>query len=196
MKIETLAVGPIQTNCYIVADETGGLAAVIDPGAESDAILAHLEKRGLAPSHILLTHGHFDHVGAVEKLRQAGAKLAAHKNLETREGFIPDIPLDEGDTLTVGNLAFTVLHTPGHTRDSVCYRTGEALFTGDTLFEGDCGRTDLPGGSYPEILKSLARLARLDFDAAVYPGHDISTTLSAERKHNRSVREALCVHPN
>jgi glyoxylase-like metal-dependent hydrolase (beta-lactamase superfamily II) len=196
MIIHTLAVGPIQTNCYVVTDGIGGLAAVIDPGAESDAILAYLEEQNLTPHTVLLTHGHFDHVGAVEKLRQAGAELAAYTDLETREGFQPDIPLDEGSEVAVGSLTFKVLHTPGHTRDSVCYQTGETLFTGDTLFEGDCGRTDLPGGSYPVMLKSLARLARLEGDYTVYPGHDVSTALEAERQGNRNMREALGAHPD
>jgi glyoxylase-like metal-dependent hydrolase (beta-lactamase superfamily II) len=194
MRITTLAVGPIQTNCYIVADGTSGLATVIDPGAEAGKILAFLEEQALTPDTVLLTHGHFDHTGAVEKLRQAGATLAAYTDLETREGFQPDTPLEEGSEVVVGSLVFKVLHTPGHTRDSVCYQIGGALFTGDTLFEGDCGRTDLPGGSYPVILRSLARLAKLDGDFDVYPGHDVSTTLEAERTGNRNMLEALRAH--
>ena len=196
MHITTLAVGPIQTNCYLVTDGASGLAAVIDPGADAGTILRRLEELELSPEVILLTHGHFDHVGAVKALQEAGAQLAAYTDLETREGFQPDIPLDEGDEVTAGSLTFKVLHTPGHTRDSVCYQVGDNLFTGDTLFEGDCGRTDLAGGSYPEILRSLARLARLPGDYAVYPGHDVSTTLAEERLSNRNVLEALRVHPD
>jgi len=197
MHITTLAVGPIQTNCYLVTDGVSGLAAVIDPGDEADTILSRLEELRLTPSHVLLTHGHFDHTGAVAKLMEAGAKLVAHKNLESREGFVPDIPVDEDNhAFAAAGLDFFVYHTPGHTRDSVCYRVGGALFTGDTLFEGDCGRTDLPGGSYPEILKSLARLARIELDLAVYPGHDVSTTLAEERLSNRNVLEALRANPD
>jgi glyoxylase-like metal-dependent hydrolase (beta-lactamase superfamily II) len=196
MRIDRLIVGPIQTNCYIVTDGTSGLCAVIDPGAEAGKILAFLHERELTPELVLLTHGHFDHTGAVERLRQAGAELAAYTDLETREDMQPDIPLEEGSEVTAGSLAIQVLHTPGHTRDSVCYRIGDALFTGDTLFEGDCGRTDLPGGSYPVILHSLARLAKLDGEFAVYPGHDVGTTLETERAGNRSIREALRAHPD
>jgi glyoxylase-like metal-dependent hydrolase (beta-lactamase superfamily II) len=122
--------------------------------------------------------------------------LAAYKDLETREGIVPDIPLGEGSEVTVGGLTFTALHTPGHTRDSVCYQCEDNIFTGDTLFEGDCGRTDLPGGSRSVILRSLARLARLDGDYTVWPGHDVSTTLSEERANNRNLIEGLRANPD
>lgn len=194
MKIYTLPLGQLETNCYLVADEDG-IAAVIDPAAAPERILQTARENGLAIQAILLTHGHFDHVGAVAGLTQAlRCPVWMHENELTLPEYLTDGPLyytdgyGEGDTVTVGGLQFTVLHTPGHTPGSVCLRCGDALFSGDTLFAGSCGRTDFSGGSGSEMCRSLRRLAQLPGDLAVYPGHGEATTLAREKRENPYLR--------
>ena len=190
MKIYTLPLGQLETNCYLVADEDGN-TAVIDPAAAPERILQTARDSGLTIQAILLTHGHFDHVGAVAGLTQAlRCPVWMHESELTLPEYLTDGKLyytdgyDEGDTVTVGKLTFTVLHTPGHTPGSVCLRCGDALFSGDTLFAGSYGRTDFSGGSGLEMCKSLHRLAEISENLNVYPGHGEMTTLDAERKEN------------
>ena len=194
MKIYTLPLGQLETNCYLVADGDG-VAAVIDPAAAPERILQTARESSLTIQAILLTHGHFDHVGAVAGLSQAlRCPVWMHENELTLPEYLTDGPLyytdgyGEGDTVTVGKLNFTVLHTPGHTPGSVCLRCGDALFSGDTLFAGSCGRTDFSGGSGSEMCRSLRRLAQLPGDLAVYPGHGEATTLARERRENPYLR--------
>jgi glyoxylase-like metal-dependent hydrolase (beta-lactamase superfamily II) len=188
LKVQILVVGMVSTNCYIVYDTETREAAVIDPGDRAGVILEAVKGNDLTVRYIFLTHGHFDHVLALEEVRGAtGAKAVAHED----EGVKADILTHDGETFLLGGTAVDVLHTPGHTPGSVCYRVKDLLFTGDTLFEDDCGRCDLPGGDYSLMLKSLRRLAELEGDYKVYPGHDVSTALSREREHNRNMREAL-----
>ncbi len=194
MKIYTLPLGQLETNCYLVADGDG-VAAVIDPAAAPERILQTARESSLTIQAILLTHGHFDHVGAIAGLTQAlRCPVWMHENELTLPEYLTDGPLyytdgyGEGDTVTVGKLNFTVLHTPGHTPGSVCLRCGDALFSGDTLFAGSCGRTDFSGGSGSEMCRSLRRLAQLPGDLAVYPGHGEATTLARERRENPYLR--------
>lgn len=194
MKIYTLPLGQLETNCYLVADGDG-VAAVIDPAAAPERILQTARESSLTIQAILLTHGHFDHVGAVAGLSQAlRCPVWMHENELTLPEYLTDGPLyytdgyGEGDTVTVGKLNFTVLHTPGHTPGSVCLRCGDALFSGDTLFAGSCGRTDFSGGSGSEMCRSLRRLAQLPGDLAVYPGHGEATALARERRENPYLR--------
>lgn len=194
MKIYTLPLGQLETNCYLVADGDGN-AAVIDPATAPERILQTARDSSLTIQAILLTHGHFDHVGAVAGLTQAlRCPVWMHENELTLPEYLTDGPLyytdgyGEGDTVTVGGLQFTVLHTPGHTPGSVCLRCGDALFTGDTLFAGSCGRTDFSGGSGSEMCRSLRRLAQLPGDLAVYPGHGGATTLAREKRENPYLR--------
>ena len=194
MKIYTLPLGQLQTNCYLVADEDGN-TAVIDPAAAPERILQTARESSLTIQAILLTHGHFDHVGAVAGLSQAlRCPVWIHENELTLPEYLTDGPLyytdgyGEGDTVTVGKLNFSVLHTPGHTPGSVCLRCGDALFSGDTLFAGSYGRTDFSGGSGSEMCRSLRRLAQLPGDLAVYPGHGEATTLARERRENPYLR--------
>jgi glyoxylase-like metal-dependent hydrolase (beta-lactamase superfamily II) len=206
LKVQTLVVGMVSTNCYIVYDPEAREAAVVDPGDKADAIIDAVRGNALTVKYVLLTHGHFDHVLALDGVRGAfGAKAVIHEadadylrdpDLSGRFGRLrastdADILVRGGETFSLGRYAIEVLHTPGHTPGSVCYRANGLLFTGDTLFEGDCGRCDFPGGDYGEMLKSLRCLAELEGDCTVYPGHDVSTTLSRERKHNANMLQAL-----
>ena len=202
MKVKVLRVGPIGTNCYILLDEKAKLAAVIDPGDEADRILQVLEELEAELSYILLTHGHYDHTTAVPDLHAARpeAKIYIHEadangagsHLFPLAGQVPDLLLyDEGDELTMGDITIKVLHTPGHSRGSVTLQTADLLFCGDTLFAASCGRTDLPGGSYDQIMVSLKRLGELKGDFYVCPGHDATSTLERERRGNPFLREAL-----
>ncbi|MDR0325041.1 MAG: MBL fold metallo-hydrolase [Oscillospiraceae bacterium] len=206
LNVQTLVVGMVSTNCYIISDAETREATVIDPGDRADKILGVLRENGLAARYIFLTHGHFDHVLALEEVRLAtGAKAIIHQDdaiylrdaaLSNPFGFAaaaaePEILTRQGETFSLGGHILEVLHTPGHTPGSMCLRADSLLFTGDTLFEDDCGRCDLPGGDYDVMLQSLRFLASLEGDYTVYPGHDVSTTLDRERKHNVNMREAL-----
>lgn len=187
MKIRTLTLGDFQTNCYLASDENG-VTAVIDPGYEPETILARAAQEKLQIGAILLTHGHFDHVGGVRAIADA-ARCPVWMDEKERDlpSFITNGKLyytdlfKEGTVLRVGKLTFTVLETPGHTPGSVCLRCGNALFSGDTLFAGSYGRTDLPGGSMADLRASLIRLAAIPENLTVLPGHGDATTLDRER---------------
>lgn len=200
MLIKTLPVGHLDTNCYIVTDESTLACAVIDPGAESNTILNYLEDNRLVCKAILVTHAHFDHVTALPAvMEETGAPVyMSERNVGqplrgSGRSYVPPEGtrfFSEGDELRVDGLTFTVLETPGHTRGGVSLICGEALFTGDTLFRGSCGRTDLDGGDLKEELMSLKKLYDLPGDYEVYPGHEQSTTLAMEREHNPYMRRA------
>ena len=202
MEVKVLQVGPIGTNCYILEDEKARAAAIIDPGDEAGRILQVIEDDGLAVKYILLTHGHYDHTTAVPQLHKAlpQAEIYIHRadangagsQLFPLAGQIPDLKFyDEGDTLALGDMTIQVLHTPGHSKGSVTLKVGDVLFCGDTLFAGSCGRTDLAGGSYAEIMASLKKLGQLPGDYHVCPGHDVTSTLERERRSNPFLREAM-----
>ena len=204
MTISRLILGPLQTNCYIVSDRQRCI--VVDPADQAADILSHALDYGLTIEKIVLTHGHFDHMLALERLREAtGAPLCIHSadnglltdpagNLSGNPAFRffggektyrpAEILLEEGDTISVGQASLTVLHTPGHTRGSICLACGTDMITGDTLFAGSMGRIDFPGGSDQDMLSSLQRLAGLETDYTIYPGHGPSSTLEKERKTN------------
>ena len=189
MNIKTLILGPLQVNCYILWETEQCL--VIDPGFEPEKVMKTCEDLGLKIEAILLTHGHFDHVGGVKKIAEkTGCQVFLHPDELSLPPFITSGKLyytdtyAEGDEITLAGMTFTVLHTPGHTPGAVCLHFGDHLFTGDTLFAGSCGRTDLPGGSFATIKASLKRLASLPGNASIYPGHGEETTLETERKNN------------
>ena len=191
MELLHLNVGRLQTNCYLVWAEGSTKCAVIDPGDEPKRILHNAESKGLTVEAILLTHGHFDHVGGVKELhRLTGCQvymnikeLALPEQLTAGSLFYTHT-YAQGDQITAGGLTFKVFETPGHSEGSVCLLTNNTMFSGDTLFAGCCGRTDLPTGSWSAISKSLRYLAQLPEDYTVYPGHGPATTLSTERVHN------------
>ena len=202
MKVKLLRVGPIGTNCYILEDDQTNLAAVIDPGDEPELIQEALEKEGVKVRYLLLTHGHYDHTTAVPALHrvypqadiyihQADAN-GAGSTLFPLAGEVDDLKLyDEGDVIRLGDHEIQVLHTPGHSPGSVTLKVEDVLFTGDTLFAGSCGRTDLRGGSYEQIMQSLKRLGELKGDFHVCPGHEATSTLERERRSNPFLMEAM-----
>ena len=191
LNMKHLALGAYQTNCYLVWEENSPACVVIDPGYVPEAVLDEAKKLGKEVAAILLTHGHFDHVGGVKTIAAETdcrvylneADLSMPPQMTAGPLFYTDT-YREGDFVEAAGLTFKVLHTPGHTPGSVCLMCENALFSGDTLFWGSCGRTDLPGGSWTTIRKSLLRLAELSGDYDVYPGHGDFTTLSFERKMN------------
>lgn len=204
MKVKMMQVGPIGTNCYILED--GGKIAIIDPGDEAERILSILSRLDSRVEYILLTHGHYDHTTAVPELHRAlpEARIYIHQadangagsRLFPLAGQVDDLLLyDEGDTLPLGNLTVEVLHTPGHSLGSVTLKARDVLFTGDTLFAGDCGRTDLRGGSYEQILASLGRLGRLEGNFHICPGHGETSTMDREREINPYLKEGMALAP-
>ncbi len=190
MQVDVFPVGDYQTNCYMVYGQTDK-CVLIDPGYQPEALLEQVRSKGKTVEAILLTHGHFDHVGGVKKIAQeTGCRVYIGKEDLSLPPMLTAGPLyytdtyDEGDAVIEAGLSFAVAHTPGHTPGSVCLLCGDVMFSGDTLFAGSCGRTDFPGGSYDTIMKSLAKLAALEEDYRVLPGHGEETTLSRERRFN------------
>ena len=205
MKVLSAMVGPIMTNCYILCDEAAKVCAVIDPGDEPKRIEAMIASCGCTPIMILLTHGHFDHCTGVAGLLEKWPDLPVYiHEADVTDGVGGELTfrrLDEknqrywheGDTLTVGGLTLRVMETPGHSRGSVCLLVeGQGvIFSGDTLFRGNCGRCDFPGGDYRAMLRSLARLGRLEGQYQVYPGHEEATDMDYERKANPYMKQGM-----
>lgn len=198
MKILTLTTTELATNTYIVVN--GKEAFVVDPGDNADAILAAAAQEGATITEVLLTHGHYDHIGAVAELQRKGALVIMHrddvhliysfKNLafysgKTVDKFLPDVTVSGGETLNVAGLDVRVIHTPGHTEGGVCYIVGDAIFSGDTLFELSYGRTDFPTGDFAKLKNSIVnKLFTLKENYTVYPGHGNPSTLDFERDNN------------
>ena len=201
MLIKTIPVGQLETNCYVVIHEQSLECVVIDPGDESNTILDYLESNHLKCRAILLTHGHYDHVGAVDTIaEETGAVVYMNERDDYRQAVDSHLPYslkengkryDDGDILDVAGLRFHVIATPGHTPGGVSLQCEDALFTGDTLFKGSCGRTDLPGGDMQQELASLRKLCSLSGDFEVYPGHMDPSTLERERELNYYCRAAM-----
>lgn len=207
MKIETLVLGPVCANCYIVTDEKTNEAAVIDCGEYTQELENCLEGKSL--KYIMLTHGHYDHILGVYDLKKAHpeAKIVIHRDEEYKlldelpsfahemmpgvQKYVPaDIKVDEGDTIHLGTLTFLVMHTPGHSKGGVCFYEAQerTIFTGDTLFCLTVGRTDFFDSDEEEMLDSITRLYNMEGDFDIYPGHNRATTMEYERRRNRYMR--------
>lgn len=197
LQIQTLAVGPIRANCYILSLPDRHDCVLIDPGAQPERILA--AAKGKLVAAVLLTHGHFDHIGGVMGVLSPGTALYIHtldepmlhdpaKNMAVMIGQELVVHhkaalVTQGEHILAAGIDFTVLHTPGHTPGSVCYQAEGALFTGDTMFRHGYGRTDLPGGSWDDLYQSMKRLLLLQKDFEVFPGHDDPTTIGLEQEY-------------
>ena len=201
MKIEKIVEPYFGENMYILIDEETKKCAVVDPGGASDKILNYIKVNSLELEYILLTHGHGDHIGAVNTIKsKTNAKVVAHndeqellnnnrKNLSYSMHCGPqelnaDIYVHDKEKLELGNLKLSFIHTPGHTKGCMCIRVNDDMFTGDTLFAGSIGRTDLYGGDYKQIEKSLRKLAKYEDKVKIHPGHGPSSTLGIEKMSN------------
>jgi len=186
--VETFIVGPLEENCYLLYDETSREASLIDPGADPEKILDFINKHNLTLKNIIITHGHWDHVGAIDHVKHAtGAPVHIHKldmGTVSAENF-----LKEGDAVVIGNAQYKVIHTPGHSPGSVSLVGDGFLLTGDLLFCGGVGRTDLPGGSWSVLEESIRHKIYSFPDATeVLPGHGPTTTIGQEKLSNPFVR--------
>ncbi len=202
MNVETIIVGPIEVNCYVVSCKKTNQAVVIDPGDNADDILGVIRSRSFELKYIFLTHGHFDHLGGVAPIKKAtDAQVLMHKSdqalvdsapaqaelfgLSAPEEFDVDRYIDEGDVIEFGHLKTSVLATPGHTPGSVCYQFEKGVFVGDTLFYGGVGRTDLDGGNFELLVRSIkSKLFVLPDEMKVFCGHGPTTTIGREKKYN------------
>jgi len=193
MIIKQLEIGYMDNFCYIVGCEKTRKALVIDPGRDVDQIVSVAEKQGLEIETIVNTHTHGDHTAGNAKLKSlTGAKIIIHA-LDAAGYPAADVLLEDEKTLQLGEITFDVIHTPGHTPGGICLHAQGNLFTGDTLFVGDSGRTDLPGGHRPTLGKSIRRLMQLPDDTIIWPGHDYgptpTSTIGWEKRHNVNARE-------
>lgn len=203
MFLQRMVVGWVQTNCYILGDEETKEAAILDPGGQGAAVAAKAREAGYRPSMILLTHGHFDHVGGVREVLKTAGSMPVYLSRKDYPlcptgfglthvdglGALEEARfLQEGDSVSLGSHRIQVLETPGHTPGGLTFQVEDLLFTGDTLFAGSCGRTDFENSSPQDMGASLARLARLPGDYQVLPGHMGTSTLERERRTNPFLR--------
>jgi glyoxylase-like metal-dependent hydrolase (beta-lactamase superfamily II) len=202
LRVAAMEVGPLAANAYIVWHAATGKAAVVDPGDEGEEILRGVTDRGLTLDKILITHGHFDHVGGVRFLKErTGAAVYIHRDevarmraaprqgamfgLGVSEPPAPDALVGEGDVVTLADQEFRVLHTPGHTPGHVAFVCGRLAFVGDLIFAGSIGRTDLPGGSHADLLRAVReKIFTLPDETILFPGHGPATTVGEEKRTN------------
>jgi len=206
MEIERLVVGPLQVNCWLVYDKKTLDAMVVDPGEDADKIIRALEIKKLKVRYIVCTHGHFDHVGAVSRLKEkTGAVVVINKNdlglysrakdqaavwgIAAENPAAPDMFVSEGDELSVGGAKFKVILTPGHSPGGICLVGGDVVFTGDTVFAGSVGRTDFPGGDISALKRSFAVIMSLPSETGILPGHGEPSTVKHEKENNFFMHE-------
>ncbi len=206
MKIDVLQVGPLMVNCYIVHDS--GECIIVDPGGDFEKIREYIDNSGINPVGIFNTHGHFDHIGAVNKLKEYyGINFYLHESdvfiveesashsafFGIKEIEVPKVDkyVEDNECHNFGNVSFKVLHTPGHSPGGVCYyfESEKSVFTGDSLFELSIGRTDFPYGNMEKLVESIKnKIFTLGDDAQVYPGHGEKTTVLKEKRYNPFVK--------
>ncbi len=202
MILKKIIVGPLEVNCFIVVSEEFRECAIIDPGDEAEKIISEIKKENLSPQYILLTHGHFDHLSAANSLKkhfdipimlhEADKILAENASAQAKMfgmadpgDVTPDEFLNEKTALAVGDLIIKVLHTPGHSPGNVTFQVDNDLFVGDLIFQGSIGRTDLPGGSYQELIRSVEnKIFIFPDDYKIHPGHGPDTTVGFEKQNN------------
>lgn len=202
MEFRRLPLGIYQANCYIAWEKESKKAVIIDPGAEFKTIEEFVDKNDLSIEGIIITHAHGDHIGALSEAKNHyradvlihqddhSMLLDKNRNHSQRMGLNPievqaDRKLKDGDKLELGSIILEIIHTPGHSKGSICIKCGDVIFSGDTLFAGSIGRTDLEGGSFEEIIKSIKeKIMVFEDETQVYPGHGPSTTVGAERYNN------------
>lgn len=206
MRIVNISSGFVNANSYLLIDESTLDAAIVDPGGDAPALISAICQNGVKVVAILLTHGHFDHILALDEIKDftkapvyiheydnvcLGNTIFSLMSMAGRSDTFDDadVKLQDGDEIKIGNSTIKVIHTPGHTTGSVCYMTDAGLVSGDTLFYDSIGRTDFPGGDYNTIASSIRSLYKLNGDTVVYPGHGGTTTIERERKFNMFVRE-------
>ncbi|MGQ9468933.1 MAG: MBL fold metallo-hydrolase [Nitrososphaerales archaeon] len=184
-----MLIGELMNFTYLIGDENSGLAVVVDPADDADRILKEADKHSLKIIYIINTHAHFDHIMANRDLAsKTKAKIIMHEKSKAMK----DLSVKDNDIIEIGKLKMRVIHTPGHTPESICLLIDKKLITGDTLFVGGCGRTDLPGGNPEELYNSLLKLMDLDDEVKIYPGHDYGekpySTIGYEKDHNYALR--------
>lgn len=207
MPYTRIVVGPLEVNCYILADERSGEAVVIDPGDDAEKILKVVRDENLKVRYIINTHAHFDHVGANARIKQeTGARILMHEadsfmlaDAVDQAAFFgsrisappaPDGYVNDGDVISVGEVELKVLHIPGHSRGGICLLADGMVFTGDSLFAGSIGRTDFEGGDLMTLIGSIRKkLLTLPDDTVVFPGHGPETTIGAEKMENPFLNE-------
>ena len=209
MIFEHFVVGALEVNCYLIGCDKSREIAIIDPGGEAEKIMATIKENNHKPVYIINTHGHIDHIAANKEFKDRyNIPLLIHSKdalfltsqqdsmLEMMLNAQPSPPadelLEEGDNIAIGSINLEVIHTPGHSPGSICLKFNQALFTGDTLFTSGIGRTDLPGGSYDELMKSIKeKILKFDRGWMIYPGHGPSSTIGHEIDYNPFLKEDL-----
>ena len=208
MNIRKIVVGQLDVNCYIISDDSGSQALIIDPGDEPEKIIDFIDAAGLQPKYILFTHAHYDHVCAAKELHDRyNAVIVMHEQEKTTYrmtaqlciswGYDPeDFPeserlIKDSDTISVGTICFKVIHTPGHTPGSICILGEKTLFSGDTLFKGSVGRTDLQGGDFGLLSQSLKKLTLLPPETRVLCGHEGETSIAEEMRDNPFLKTGI-----
>ena len=206
MNIRKIVVGQLDVNCYIVSDDSNSEALIIDPGDEPEKIIEFIDASGLRPKYIIFTHAHYDHVCATKELHaKYNAVIVMHEQEKTTyrmtaqlcisRGYDPeDFPeperiVKDNDTISVGTISFKIIHTPGHTPGSICILGENTLFSGDTLFKGSVGRTDLPGGDFGLLSQSLKKLTHLPPETRVLCGHESETSIAEEMRENPFLKQ-------